>query len=95
MRTIRETLTRVAAAITVLAIMVLPPLGVIALIGSPFPQWARLRGEVASGSLTNDTTMRVAALIGLALWVWAVVVIAAEQDEILVSIEIRNCERRV
>lgn len=83
MTRLRALIARAAAALALLAILIAPPVGVVAVIGRPYPAWDRLRDELASGRLTDDTTMRVTATIGLVLWVWAVVVIAAETRQIV------------
>ncbi|WP_420451666.1 LysM peptidoglycan-binding domain-containing protein [Ilumatobacter sp.] len=78
MSTTRHLAARVAAALTLVATLIGPPLAIGALIGRPWPDRARLADEISLGRLTTDTTMRVAALLFVVVWAWAVVVIGSE-----------------
>lgn len=74
----RQIAIRVGASLTLLVLVVVPPALVVRLIGRPWPEWATLRGEVDSGRLTNDTTMRIAAAMFVVIWIWAMIQVASE-----------------
>lgn len=74
----RQLVTRIGAALTLLVLVVGPPVLVVRLIGRPWPEWATLRREVDSGRLTNDTTMRVAAAMFVVIWIWGMIQVASE-----------------
>lgn len=79
----RQIATRISASITLLALVVAPPVLIARLIGRPWPQWSTLRSEFDSGRLTNDTTMRLAAAMFVVIWTWAMIQVASEVFAIL------------
>ena len=79
----RQLAARLRAALGLAALIVVPPVLVVRLIGQPWPQWSAMQGEIDSGRLTNDTTMRIAAAMFVVIWTWAIVQIASEVVNIL------------
>lgn len=74
----RQLVARIGAALTLLVLVVVPPVLVVRLIGRPWPDWATLRSQVDGGRLTNDTTMRIAAAMFMVIWIWAMIQVASE-----------------
>lgn len=74
----RQLAVRVGASLTLLVLIIVPPVLVVRLIGRPWPEWAVLRSEINSGRLTNDTTMRIAAAMFVVIWIWAMIQVASE-----------------
>ncbi|MEM8748238.1 MAG: hypothetical protein AAGF91_16165, partial [Actinomycetota bacterium] len=81
----RDVAVRVGAAFVLLLLIVVPPVLLIALIGRPWPDWSTLSDEISSGTVSTDTTMRVAAALFVLIWVWALVTIGREAMRILGS----------
>ena len=81
----RDVAVRVGAASVLLLLIVVPPVLLIALIGRPWPDWSTLSDEISSGTVSTDTTMRVAAALFVLIWVWALVTIGREAMRILGS----------
>ncbi|WP_420451771.1 LysM peptidoglycan-binding domain-containing protein [Ilumatobacter sp.] len=74
---------RIGAAALLLVIVVAPPVGVAALVGRPYPEWATLSNEIEAGQVSVDTVMRIAAALFIGLWVWLVATIAGEVFRII------------
>ena len=83
MNNARQLVARIGAALTLLVLVVVPPVLVVRLIGRPWPDWATLRSQVDGGRLTNDTTMRIAAAMFMVIWIWAMIQVASEVFAIL------------
>lgn len=81
----RDVAVRVGAASVLLLLTVVPPVLLIALVGRPWPDWSTLSDEISSGTVSTDTTMRVAAALFVLIWVWALVTIGREAMRILGS----------
>ena len=74
----RQLAVRVGASLTLLVLVVVPPVLVVRLIGRPWPDWAVVRSQVDGGRLTNDTTMRIAAAMFMVIWIWAMIQVGSE-----------------
>ena len=94
MTRLRNILTRIGASVALVALVVIPPALVGALIGRPYPQWSTLTSEFDSGQVSADTVMRVAALLFIAIWVWIVTTIAAETSRIIRQRELTDHRAR-
>lgn len=76
---------RSSAVIALAVLVVVPPALVASLIGRPWPDWSTLTVEIDQGNVSDETVMRIAALLFTAIWVWLVATIAAETRRIIAT----------
>ncbi|MEP7114619.1 MAG: LysM peptidoglycan-binding domain-containing protein [Ilumatobacteraceae bacterium] len=80
---LRNLLTRVAAVVVLLAMTAGPPAVIALIVGRPWPAWDRLRAEIDRGQVSTDTTMKLAALVAIIVWAWAMVIITRDVQRVL------------
>ena len=82
-RHLRSLLVRLVAFVLLVGIVAGVPVGVVRLIGRPWPDPARARIEFRTGHVTTDTAMRLTAALALIVWAWAAVTILIEITRVL------------